>query len=595
MKKVYILNKVCTLRASSKLLLTAFASLIMFASCKDEHFDVNPNVEGRQTIWENIKSNPDLSEFAYILSNTYYSKSETSTTSQTYADLLSCDQTFTVWAPKNGSFDFEKFKAMLEENSITAHYRVEKELIRNNMVRYSHPLSGAGVDTLDLFNDKTVVFDRTSKTLASNNITTANIACSNGIIHITDGSVPYLPNIYELLGQLNGIDSIYNFIQGYEKFEFNEYASTQGPTVNGSITWVDSVTNLTNEYFYSMGAYLNREDSLYAMIVPKNDAWKDILKMTKTYYNFMPTYTQTVTTVDIEGDEKSEQVTTTYTDAELDSMLNLYAKSAICDNLVFNARYQVKAFNPYLPWDCDSIVSTSYNKFKAPFIEPLFDGNKTPAIASNGYVYLVDHFNFRSADTWAAKKVLEAEMTRNVESNTRCTLSNYTGTFERNDSIIKYTVVRTVQSSSSANPEVTFKIPNTLSCKYDIYILMAHNTNADKPAKFKATLAYHDGRKATSTTATFKPLDNDTIHKGGSNIFVTRPPYIDEKGYLQYVDTIPLAKDFLLPISYYKMDKAYVTLKIASNVTSKETATYSREMWIDKIIFVAKENEDIQE
>lgn len=589
MKKVYILNKVCTFKACS-ILLSAFC-IMLSTSCKDEHFDVNPDVDGRQTIWENIKSNPDLSEFAYILSNTYYSKSETSRTPQTYADLLSCNQTFTVWAPKNGSFDFSYFKTLLEENSLTAQYRVEKELIRNNMVRYARPLSGTGVDTLDLLNDKTIVFDRTNKTLGNNMITTPNIGCSNGIIHITDGAAPYLPNLYELLGQIEGADSIFKFIKGYEKFEFNEYASTQGPTVNGNITWVDSVTNLTNEYFRSMGAYLNREDSLYALIVPKNDAWKDILKKTQTYYNFMPTYTQTITTVDLEGNEKSEQVTTTYTSQELDSMLNLYAKSAICDNLVFNAKYQEQKFNPYLPWDCDSIVSTSNTKFKAPFIEPLFDGNNSPLYASNGYAYPVNHFNFRPTDTWASKKTIEAEMSRNIESNTRCTLSNYTGTFERNDSLIKYTVVRSVQSSSSANPEITFKISNTLSCKYDIYVLMAYNINAEKPAKFKATLSYHDGRKATSTTATFKPLDTDTIHKGGSNIFITRPPYIDEKGYLQYVDTIPLAKDFLLPISYYKMDKAYVTLKIASNVTSKETATYSREMWIDKIIFVAKENE----
>lgn len=566
--------------------------LLTIASCQDDHFDTNPDVNARLTIWQQIKKNDKLSEFAYILENTRYSKSENSQTNTTYAELLDHDQIFTVWAPVNGSFDFNLYKALLASGNRESAYRVEKELIRNNMARFSFVLNGSWDEKeINLFNDKTADFVFADNTIGGVKVTTANIGCTNGTLHITEAAVPFRANLYELIGTLEDCDSIYRFIKGYEKFDFDQNASTQGPTVLGNITWVDSVTHLSNEYFWSMGAYLNREDSLYAMIVPNNTAWRSVIDKTRTYYNFMPEYTQTVTTVDADGNESTEKITTTFTQAELDSMLNLYSKSAICNNLVFNARYQFKKFNPFLPWDCDSLQSTSGNKFKVPYVEPLFAGVSDYHSASNGYAYVVDQFNYRPQDTWAKEKQIEAEYGSAVESYSHCTPTSYTGTFERNDSIIKYSVVRTVQSSSSVNPDITFKIMNTLSCKYDIYLIMAWNKNAEKPALFKALLNYHDGKKAMSKSEVLAPEQSDTLHYGGKNLFTNRPPVTDSLGnIIQVTDTIPLAKDFEFPVSYYGMNNAYVTLKITSTITSKQASLYAREMWIDKIVFVAKEN-----
>lgn len=566
--------------------------LLAFASCQDDHFDTNADVTARLTIWQQIKQNKQLSEFAYLLENTHYSKSENTPTQTTYAQLLDHEQVFTVWAPVNGSFNFELYKSLLESGSVEKAYRVENELIRNSMARFSFVLNGSwDKKEINLFNDKTTDFVYEDATIGGVKLTQRNIGCTNGTLHITENSIPFRANLYEVLATLENCDSIYRFIKGYEKYEFDERSSTQGPTVLGNITWVDSVTHLSNEYFWSMGAYLNREDSLYAMIVPDNDAWNSIIEKTRTYYNFLPEYTQTVTSVDAEGNENTEKITTTFTPEELDSMLNLCSKNAICNNLVFNARYQFKEFDPYRPWDCDSLQSTVGNRFKVPFVEPLFAGVSTPHTASNGYAYVVNQFNFRSQDTWAKKKDLEAEYGSVIESYSQCSPSSYTGTFERNDSIIKYSVLRTIQKSSSVNPDVTFKITNTLSCKYDIYLVMAWNKNAERPALFKATLSYHDGKKAAATSKVLESSEADSLHYGGKNLFKNCPPVTDSLGnVIQVTDTIPLAKDFELPVCYYGIDKAYVTLKVASTITSKQTSTYSREMWIDKILFVAKEN-----
>ena len=76
----------------------------LFTGCQDEHFDVvSTSLTGDQTIWQNIQSRPELSQYADILQSVYYSQTEEKTTSETYADLFNGDQTFTVWHPSTAS------------------------------------------------------------------------------------------------------------------------------------------------------------------------------------------------------------------------------------------------------------------------------------------------------------------------------------------------------------------------------------------------------------------------------------------------------------------------------------------------------------
>ena len=121
--------------------LTAMTSLTM-TSCDDDHFTVDPTIAGKGNVWENISQTPELSEFASILKRVYFSTSENTVTTQTYADLISHDQTFTVWAPKNGTFNYEIWNRMLESGDREQIYEVETQLIRNCMTRYSHVLNG---------------------------------------------------------------------------------------------------------------------------------------------------------------------------------------------------------------------------------------------------------------------------------------------------------------------------------------------------------------------------------------------------------------------------------------------------------------------
>ncbi len=571
-------------------------------SCSDDHFNINPDVAGRSSLWENIESNEDLSEFADILKRVYYSKSEGSVTPQTYADLLNHDQTFTVWAPKNGTFDYNYYDNLLKKGTVESAYTVEKELIRNNLTRYTFILSGTDSVNIELFNSKTAMFNCAKGTIKNSNILQSNIGANNGILHIVDGPISYQTNLYEYISTIPELDSLNAFVKKYEIMDFNEGASTQGPTVDGQITWVDSVTFVNNEYLNSIRAYINKEDSCYAMIMPTNEAWKQAIEMSKSYYKFRDSYTQSVVTENPDGTESTVSKTTSFTPEELDSITEWYMKRAVTQNLVFNANYQYgytyKDFA--VPGACDSLSSTiqqsslTNTAYYAPDCADIFDGAE-PVTLSNGYAYIVDNFNFKPNLSWAYDRIIPAG-TSNIETYSKCTLVGDTYDWSVSmknefgetvlDTTASYEIMKTVQLSSSSLPEVTFKIPNTLSCKYDIYVLMAYNTEADKPAKFRAQLSYHTESKPTVTTTT---LSVPAGGHGSGTSFENVPPHFDENGNYQIMDSVLLARDFELPVAYMGLDDAYVTLKLVSYVSSKETSKYTREMWIDKIIFKAKE------
>lgn len=573
-----------------------------FLSCSDDHFTINSDVQGRQTLWESINNDEDLSEFADILSRVYYSKSEGNTTSQTYADLLNHAQTFTVWAPKNGTFDYADWKSLLDDGTAASAYKVEKELIRNSMTRFSHLMTGNEKYKVNMFNEKSTIFDCANAKIKDASIINPNIGTSNGVLHITNGAIAFQPNLYEFLKTADGIDSLRAFVMKSEEEVFNEYASTQGPTVDGHITWVDSITYLYNNYTNNyLEAYLNREDSTYAMVIPTNAAWEKAYNDLKRYYVFMPEYQQTVVSLNDEGNEVSETRNKVYTQEELDSVIQFCTKNAITQNLAFNVNeqfgHQIEDFS--VPGVCDSLMNTIGNVFYNPDYAALFDG-KEPIEMSNGYAYVVDNYNFRPTDTFLSKKRYEAEHTS--IANTRSTIKVVSINRERIpytedstiyyvDTLFKTTVLDVVPERPTSNPSATFALRSTLSCKYDIIAVMVPNLEVNRPYQFRVDLTYHKNpAKKTTSTERLKPIEGVN---GTGNYFQSKMPHYDDNGNFVICDSILLAQDYELPVCYVGLEEyAYPTLKIESYMTSSDRSKYTNEMLIDKIILVPKEFTD---
>ncbi len=579
-----------------------------FMSCEDDHFTIDPQVSGKGTLWQNISATPDISEFASILSRVYFSNSRETVTSRTYADLFGSDQSFTLWAPKNGTFDYEKWNEMLESGDRDQIYDVENELIRNCMTRYRHILTGTKVEDIYLLNGKRAEFDCGNRVINDINIIEANIGSSNGVIHITDGPIAYLPNVYEYINTNSDLNKLSKFLKKYESVEFSESQSTQGPTIDGEITWVDSVTYVTNSYFNFnyLNAYINREDSNYVMIMPTDIVWDAQYEKMKGYFHYIPQYNQTVITVAPDGTSSSTTNTTNYTAMELDSITDFRTCDAIARNLCFNGNFQYGHDYAEMATAgvCDSIESTSGTIFYDPNSAALFN-HVTPVRVSNGWAYVVDEFNYKLEDTWLKKRVLEAE--RYYESYDNCTLTQYNMNDIQNpwsylpgeelakkgegfvipDSVIEGRSIKVVPTRSTANPSVLFKLPNTLSCKYDIIAVLPYNIQTAKPYQLRAYINYHT-TKANSDRVQLKPIEGVN---GSGNYYHPKTPHIDDKGLLQFSDSLLLVQDFEFPVCYYGVTDAYATLEIQSYMTSTQRNTYTNEFMIDKIILVPKEKE----
>ena len=69
----------------------------------DDHYDnggADGSVTSNMSLWEEISSREDMSQFAQLLKRVGYDL------------LLSSGQSYTVWAPTNDALDFDKYEAM---------------------------------------------------------------------------------------------------------------------------------------------------------------------------------------------------------------------------------------------------------------------------------------------------------------------------------------------------------------------------------------------------------------------------------------------------------------------------------------------------
>lgn len=584
-------------------------------ACSDDHFDINSDVLSQKTIWQRIEENQNLTEYADILKSVKYSTTEEKTTPETYADVLNGEQTFTVWAPLNGTFKYDYYKSLLDTGVRDSIYKVEKELIRNNMTRYSHLYNSSDSVKIELYNSKAAWLNFDNNTIKNSNIVEANINVSNGALHITDAPVAYQPNIYEFLATRPDISSINSFIKKYQKTDFNELASTPGPTVNGEVTWVDSITYVSNDYTNGfLRAYLNREDSNYVMVIPNNDAWEATLAKTQKLYNYKSSYKQDLHTVTEQGaDTTISGAETKFSDAELDSLTELHSKNAICQNLVFNANWQYGKAPITTLADvakADSLLTTSGTKFKKPgtlnetnknnCFEVDFNnifGKKAPIELSNGYAFIVDDYTYPTSVLAPSydlnpTSVHETDDNNCISSTVTKTISYKNSVTER-DTTVRLTNFVMSYKSSTSHPGSFFQLKDLLSCKYDIYVVISYNIDLNLQNQFYAYISYDDELQRHENNQFTNPVE-DAVDAQGKSLFeskhfVNRKPYYDEEGKLCLTDTILLAKDFEFPVCYEGLSNAYPVLQIKSNFKSTEKAFYAREIWVNAIVLKAKE------
>lgn len=557
-----------------------------FAACTDswnDHYEINPNTV-QKSLWEQIKADPELSDFAEILDSAYYYTAVDKRSSMKYSELLAQNSKYTVWAPKNNTFNKEYWLKLCHDDP----YNMQQRFIKNHVSLFSKAIGGSEIDSMTMLNGKMYLLDNSVPQLKDAQIE-KTIGAKNGIVYVLNDTVPFLSNLYEYISQSTVAPKLTAYFDRYDTTYFDANQSTQGPIIDGSVTYVDSVTYTYNNLFsfgfddngntrYGLNAQLNSEDSLYVMVIPTDAAWNEATIQIAPYFKYLSEYANKV-------EENGNNIK-----VNGDSIQQAQTEMAIVNNLAFSLNTQGKNLAGF--HQKDSVVTTT--DVKIPYNVNLFGGNKDNYVAlSNGYAYVVDHFAYRPADSYMPDIEVEGESMGYIawndymkdimgeeEDARKLCVSEMISSSQLNDSILGTVsedgYLRTIKPTPNAGTAVSYCLPDVLSGTYDVKIVMLPNNIMNKnlkvgtPTKFVATLTYYEENGDEKTVEAEESYYENNVGK---------------------VDTITLWHDFKFPIAYKGISKAYPILSVESIATRNEMnrGTYINEMYIDQIILVSKE------
>ncbi len=559
------------------------AALTACSDTWDDHYEGTAQGVQEGSLWQAIKQNSSLSNFASVIEACGYDKS------------LDGSQVFTVFAPTNDHFSSseaaeliqtynqEKGKVSDEDNTVI------KEFLQNHIALFNHSVSSASNDSLVLMNGKRITL--TSGAIGSTPLSSSNQLYQNGVLFTVNGKVTYQPSVFEYLRKDADLDSVRSFFynERFYRKEFLPERSVAGGFVDGKTVYLDSVFRQQNDLFdYNfLGADLNEEDSVYWMVVPTNEVWSQLIDEYSQYFNY------------------DNQV------FNRDSMIYTNPRMAIARGTVFSRSYNQDAAlgdsalstNAYTTsssrdyyWGRTFLHyyqygdGTGFNQLK-PYEPGGVFYNAQTTECSNGKVLKTNQWNFNPLNTFYQWIIVEAEDQGSIQEVSKventstgemeetvtpktCYVDGYNKFYGKlgGNSFIEFEPTRT-----TVNHTVTFNIKNVLSnIGYDIYLVsapaLANDSNATDnqrlPTKVRCYLSYHDQSGATKT---------ETIQSG----MATTP---------DVVDYMLLAEDFKFPCSSFGLEEEnpQVTLKVETRVTSTEQRTnkFSRTMRIDCIMLV---------
>ena len=549
---------------NAKVVMAALAMGAMATACSDwdDHYEANSSVTGSSsaTLWENISANANLSEFAQLAKKTGYDK------------VLQSSQTFTVWAPLNGTFDFET----LNNSDVTD---LTNEFMRNHVARFSYPASGPVNERVFMLNEKMNIFQGNGTyQMGDVKLQDINIASSNGTMHTLDGKLDFNYNIFESLNtKTYALDSITEYFKHFNQEILDLDASVKGPVVDGEITYLDSVKVEYNQLCNLINAHIDREDSTYTMIVPTNEAWNKAMATLDNYYKYIPSYQyfkefpQT-----LKGADASQVDYDLIDDVYLaDSLkkLNLVA------DLAFNNKYYGNVKLPGLQHgeslQTDSLVSTVYDILYTEDAKRLFNGTIAKEEKSNGYLWIADSLHVRPWNSWKPEVIVQGEMTSRVAGTFNGTVSRVNvNSINKNQNVEgklsnnAYAEVR--QTSSSGNPEVDFYLPGVRAGKYMLYVSIV-------PANIDSTMY------VTSVLPNRLQVKCGYHNEKGKYAEKSFPGYFEND--VTKVDEVKIG-EIEFPVSTAGLDNAMPYVRLLSRVTSNISDKYDRTIRIDYIRLV---------
>ena len=537
---------------------------------------------------------------------------------------LSSDNTYTVWAPANGSFDLSEYVGANGER-VADSAEVVNDFIKNHVALYSLSLNPKD-QSFSLLNKKrgSMTSDGMfghSKIDEQKN----NISCTNGVLHLIDKPSPYAYNLFEMIAKqyktdpTDGKDTLslyaYLYDEKVNKDTLIENKSvSRGVDADGNKIWVSQYLEKNNTVLKNFDARLYEEDSLFIAILPTAKAWGERYKKAESLLQFNPS-------------EDSRAAGT------CDSLTRHYANAFAMTDLYYNKKANehmedsLKSTNYYNLWH--GVVDWTQHVYysKQPKFMPedkelndILSKCGDPIECSNGTAYVVDEYPFSaqeqffqkikvSASDGAVNKLGSGEnwtYTKGVQKSFGARSGIYLSsvpTYDEETDEIGTDVLRQTYRfvdfvPTSGNITVGFNVPNTLSGMYDIYIVTCPMWLKDdynnipqeewdvRPYRFTATIIERDneGKNIGQFPTKGKTLENpEPIDEKQKTIFLSQGMIYDDAGHIIVNDTTYLGQ-YQFKNAYYGRADYGVIIQIASSILSSQRKDFSNEMLISSII-----------
>lgn len=500
----------------------------------DDHYEMAGS-NGTASLLQLVEEDGQLSDFLSLLKVTHvYNNNHRSAV--TYADLLDADQTLTVWAPVNGTFNVDSMLTLCQ--TVQGDSSVSQHFVMNHIAHNLYNMNAQTDESVKMLNDKFLSLD--SKGLYNASITSDrfNIPATNGLLHVVDDDAWYTYNIYEGLTSMAEFRHIGKFLSHFEKQELDEDRSIQAGIEDGQIVYSDSVMVKENVLFRVFDKIMS-EDSTFAMLVPNEETWQPVYDEAEKFFNFGSV-------------EKA------------DSIAEYWTHVSLLRDCIFNRNVQRS--------EQDSIFSTSYSVREWPyhvFYQPYEAGGvmdpaniKDSLLCSNGYILRLNEWPFKPEDLFFRPITVQGEREANRLELKDCTMNDRAAV---GDTISENGYLDIVPKTTTSNWTATFEVQNTLSGTYDIHAVILPktvfqaNSRDFKPNKFVATLNYVDEQGEQRSVNFDEERSND--------------PY--------RVDTVLIGR-FTFPTCNYQQPETTVSLQLQCSIKKTQTK-FSREMFLDCI------------
>lgn len=523
------------------------ALLLGMTACSDDHFDIQTTgLVGSKTIWQNIEEQPQLDSLAMILSRSVVMKDENDQKSVlTYAELLNQSQSFTVFAPLNGTYNAKQYIDMLDEadalmasgikeekaQALALRYTVSNQFAGNHIARFNFE-SNQGSQDVRMMNSKLCEFNAGESVFNGVTLSADEYNASNGTMHVLNGQSPFRYNIYDFMENDPRFSDIYAYLSDslIETREFSESQSTQGAmNENGEMVYVDSIYVTHNEVLDYCGALISNEDSLYIAMIPTNEAWKEAIETLKPYLNYGEQYGYETPNRVVNNSYFSQQ--RTFTEQERDSLFLYNAKMMLTQSMFVNP----SSFEGIDTSDsaavishalsADSLIATNhviYYNQKPGQQNPIFNP-AVPTRASNGYIFPLDHFLTDPRYVWMSETEFSPSgmymFGQSIANSSVISLTDANRNTEIEGAEDVDYIARYVKSGAM---RLYFRMPsNLLSGEYKISAVMAPSAillnyadqAEDEEIEFDATIEtdYNQAMGSRVTGLTVSPEKVDTV------------------------------------------------------------------------------------